>query len=73
MSNKNHGKEVTFCEHSTKQRSRRPSQITCASRPIAFSSIDSSFRTSKFATQPLAQGAFNSSSKSNVDQSSKTS
>ncbi|ESW15840.1 hypothetical protein PHAVU_007G106700 [Phaseolus vulgaris] len=72
MSNKNHGKEVTFCEHSTKQRSRRPSQITCASRPIAFSSIDSSFRTSQFAAQPLAVGAFSSNSKPNVNQSFKT-
>jgi len=55
MSNKNHGKEVASTSHLTKQHSRRPSQITCYSQPIAFPSIDSSYRTSQFAPPPLAK------------------
>jgi len=72
MSNKK-GKEVAFTNHPTKQRSKRPSQITCHSQPIAFPSIDSSFRTSHFGSRPLVHGAFNSYSKPNVDQLFRTS
>jgi len=59
MLNKN-GKEIASTNHPTKQCSKCPSQITCHSQPIAFPSIDSSFRTSHFGSRPLAQGAFNS-------------